>query len=173
MDLRAELMAAMDGTCADERAWIPLRRGVVEAVVAQLVVMEQVQGLMQALTSDKVVVAEALYSKPVVSKPAATGTGHQRKTERSTEENAALRARAIAEIQRLARDGVALTADGFDQWRNPGVPSAKALWTQLGVGYRVLVSEAGLQCAPQGRRKTPPTLSAPAGLTNQTTNGTA
>ena len=146
MSLSEQLNAELVEICTDERAWVPLRRGFVDELVAYLLAAEQMQAAAVAM-------AGWASKTPVPVEKVDNGEHLPKKLVKpNVLDDDAMRARAIAELQRLAKAGVAPSHAEFKaRKQDASLPTLSTILYRLNTTLKALCEEAGLQPAGMGR----------------------
>lgn len=136
MNLREELTAALADASTDPRAWVPLRRAQVEAILTHLVGVEAVWVAAKALVAldagDQAQGEERRKEEEVTRHPLTTKDDE-------------LVAKVIEEVKRLAVDGVAPKVEEYEERKSPTLPTYKQFYNRCRIGWRDIVKRAGLQ----------------------------
>lgn len=137
MNLREELAAALVEVCEDPKAWVPLRRAQVEAVLVQLAGVEALLVAARALVEQGDAGALRDLGK---------GAGEKRKKDHAftQQQNEGLVQAVLDEIKRTAVDGVAPRIEEYELKKAPNLPTYKQFYNRCHVGWIALVEMAGL-----------------------------
>lgn len=146
MSLSERLQAELTGICADERAWVPLRRGFVDELLGFVVAAEQLRQAVELVGWGSKTPVEPTEDQrePVVS-------GREHPPMRRLMDNESMKALAISELQRLAQDGKAPTHTVFNANKDERLPTMSSILYRLNTTLSELVAAAGLEPAGMGR----------------------